>query len=197
MNHMKTLSLLLLLFASFAIVGCAAWRNGAPPTKVEQSLFTVQTNYVPVVTVATNTLGQAVTSTNFEPNYVYTPGHITKDVETGLNAIPVYGTLAGGALSLAAAFWGWIRSSKNYNVGVTLAQSIESIREFVKTLPNGANYDDALTSWLQQHQADTGTISSVLQMLENDVSNPDAQVAAQQIRQAITSLNASALPPKS
>jgi hypothetical protein len=69
------------------------------------------------------------------------------------------------------------------------------MREFVKQLPNGAVYDSALTQWLQQHQADTGTLTTVMNLLENTVSNPDATVAAQQIRAAIAALNPSALPP--
>lgn len=198
---MKTLTLSVLAIACIA-VGCSSFRNGAPPTATEQALFSVQTNYVPVVTTVTNppaAPGQppVVTSqTNFEPNYVYAPGHVLKDVQTGVSAIPGYGALASGALGILAGIWGWFRSSKNYGVGVNLAQSIETIREFVKQLPNGATYDSALTTWLQANQAETGTIAGVLQMLENDVSNPDAQVAAQQIRQAIQALNPSALPPK-
>lgn len=199
---MKTLILTTLILASLAIAGCTAWRNGSPPTKAEQALFTVQTNYVPVVSTVTNppaAPGQAPTvstTTNLEPNYVYTQGHVIKDVQTGVSAIPGYGALASGAIGILAGIWGWLRSAKNYNTGVSLAQSIETIREFVKQLPNGVTYDSALTTWLQAHQAETGTIQGVLQMLENDVSNPDAQVAAQQIRQAIQALNPTALPAK-
>jgi len=199
---MRTLKLSLLLLTCLGIVSCAAWRNGAPPTKTEAALFTVQTNYVPTIVTVTNppaAPGQpptVSTTTNLTPNYVYTPGHVVKDVETGVSAIPGYGGLASLGIGALAAVWGWIRSSKNQNVGITLAQSIETIREFIKTLPNGANYDDALTSWLQSHQAETGTIAGVMQMLENDVSNPDAVVAAQQIRATIQALNPAALPPK-
>lgn len=199
---MKTLKLSILLFACLGIIGCAAFKTGAPPTKTEQVLFAVATNYVPVVTTVTNPPAApglppvVVSQTNLEPNYFYTPGHVLKDVETGVSAIPVYGSLASGALGILAGIWGWFRSSKNYNTGVSLAQSIETIREFVKQLPNGSTYDSALTTWLQAHQAETGTIAGVLQMLENDVSNPDAQIAAQQIRIAIQALNPSAIPPK-
>lgn len=201
-NMKKTIALSALVLLSLTIIGCQAFRTGSPPTKAEAVLFNVQTNYVPIVTTVTNpptTAGQppvVTTITNFEPNYVWTPGHVTKDVETGLNAIPVYGSLASGALGILAGIWSWFRSSKNYNTGVDLAQSIETIREFVKQLPNGATYDSALTTWLQAHQAEGGTIAGVLQMLENDVSNPDAIVAAQQIRAAIQALNPTALPPK-
>ena len=180
-------------------VGCTAWRNGSPPTKVEQSLFSVQTNYVPIVTTVTNVSpGQppvVTTTTNFEPNYVYSPGHITKDVETGVSAIPGYGALASGAIGILAGIWGWLRSSKNGATAVTLAQEVESIRQFIQALPNGASYDNALVQFLQQHQAEEGTIAGVMTMLENDVSSPDAKVAAQQIIATIQALNPNALPP--
>jgi glycerol-3-phosphate dehydrogenase len=108
----------------------------------------------------------------------------------------VYGGIAGTAISAVAALWAWMRSSKNKQVGVTLAQSVETIREFIKTLPNGSNYDSALTAWLQQHQVETGTVNDVLSVLENEVSNKDAVEAAQQLRATIAALNPSALPPK-
>lgn len=199
---MKTFKLSILLLACLGIVSCAAFRNGSPPTKTEQALFTVTTNYVPSVVTVTNPTaapGQppiVVQETNLVPTYTYGPGHVVKDVEAGLSVIPVYGSLASGALGILAGIWGWFRSSKNYGTGVDLAQSIETIREFVKQLPNGATYDSALTTWLQAHQAQSGTVDGVLQMLENDVSNPDALVAAQQIRAAIQALNPSALPTK-
>lgn len=177
------------LFSLLLLCGCSSFKNGSPPTSLEQHVFTVQTNQVPVVTP------DGVT--NFKPVYTYSPGPVVKDVQTGLGLIPGYGGLAGTAVGVIAALWGWVRSSKNYKTGANLAQSIETIREFVKQLPNGATYDSALTTWLQQHQADTGTVSDVLNLLSNDVSNPDAQIAAQQIREAIMALNPSALPKSS
>lgn len=184
MRNTITLSALLLL--SLGIIGCAAFKNGSPPTKFEQQLFTIQTNQVPVVTPSG--------ATNFQPVYTYSPGPVIKDVQTGVGLIPGYGGLVGTGLGALAALWGWIRSSKNYNTGVTLAQSIEAIREVIKALPNGATIDNQLTQWLQQHQADTGTVQSVLTLLENDVSNPDAKAAAQQIISTIQSLSANAVP---
>jgi len=188
---------LILLFVS----GCASWRNGSPPTKTEAQLFTVTTNYVPAVVTVTNPptapgLPPTITTqTNQIPTYTYTPGPTIKDVQTGVGLIPGYGGLAGTAIGALAALWAWFRGSKNYNTGATLAQSIEAIREVIKTLPNGAAIDSQLTTWLQQHQNDTGTTTQVLSMLENDVSNPDAKAAAAQIIAAINALNPSALPP--
>ena len=198
---MKLQNLLAVSFVLLFLSACTAFRNGSPPTKAEQQLFTVQTNYVPSVITVTNPPAApglpptVTTQTNLTPNYTYSPGPVIKDVQTGVGLIPGYGSLAGMGIGVLAALWGWIRSSKNGTTAATLAQSVETIREFIKTLPNGANYDNALTSWLQQHQADTGTIDSVLALLEKDVSNADAQVAAQQIRATIQSLNPSAIPP--
>jgi hypothetical protein len=189
---------ILFIVVCFVAVSCTtAFHNGAPPTKVESALFAVQTNYITVI--ATNTPvagGPQVVTTNLQPQYVYTPGPGVKDAQAGAALIPGYGTIASGAIGAAAALWAWFRSSKNKQVGVTLAQSVETIREFIKTLPNGSNYDSALTAWLQQHQVETGTVNDVLSVLENEVSNKDAVEAAQQLRATIAALNPSALPPK-
>lgn len=184
---MKTLKLSLLLLASLTIIGCQAFKNGAPPTKFEQQLFTVQTNQVPLVTAGGVTNG-------FQPVYTYSPNSTFKDIQTGVDLIPGYGGLIGTGLGALAALWGWMRSSKNGTTAATLAQSIEAIREVIKALPNGATIDNQLTSWLQQHQADTGTVQSVLTLLENDVSNADAKIAAQQIISTIQGLSANAVP---
>lgn len=196
---LRTLSGIALLAMAATFLGCAAFKNGSPPTKAEASFFVVTTNYVPTVTVTTNTVeGQppVVTyQTNLEPRYVWAPGPAVKDVQTGLGLIPAYGGLAGTALGALATLWAWIRSSKAGATNVTLAQSIETMREFLQALPNGAVYDSALTTWLQKHQNDTGTVTQVLSLLQNDVSNPDAKAAAQQVIAAINALNPSALPP--
>lgn len=196
----RNLTLIGLLLASIAVVSCAAWRNGAAPTKAEQQLFTVTTNYVTEVTPVTTTnvvtgQPQVVQVTNLVPQYNYTPGHVLKDVEGGVSVIPVYGSLASGALGILAGIWGWLRSSKSGTTATTLAQEIEAIRQFIQALPNGNTYDNALVQFLTQHQAETGTIQGILSMLENDVSNPDAKIAAQQIIAAINALNPTALPP--
>ena len=187
-ENRAVLKLSLLLALCLGVISCSSFRNGSPPTKLESSLFSVTTNQVPIVTPGGVTNG-------FQPVYTYGPGHVLKDVETGVSLIPGYGGLAGTALGALAAVWGWVRSSKNGTTAVTLAQSVEAMREFVKALPNGATYDSALTTWLQSHQNDTGTVNQVLSLLENDVSNPDAKAAAQQVIAAINSLNPSALPP--
>ncbi len=186
-----------LLGLSIAIVGCSAFKNGSPPTKVESQLFTVTTNYVPVVVVGTNGLGAPVTLTNLQPTYTYTPGPTIGAAKDAAGLIPGYGTLVGTGIGALAALWSWFRSSKQGAAAATLAQSVETMREFIKTLPSGNSYDTVLTTWLSEHQKETGTVDEVLKVLESEVSNKDAVLAAQQVRATIAALNPSALPPKS
>jgi hypothetical protein len=61
-------------------------------------------------------------------------------------------------------------------------------------LPNGATYKAALTNFLAAHQADVGVVSQVTSILKDDVSNPDAKVAAEQVVQAINALQVAAAP---
>ena len=184
-----------LLGLSIAVVGCSSFKNGSPPSKVEQQLFTVTTNYIPVVVVGTNGLGSPVTLTNLQPTYTYTPGPTIGAAKDAAGLIPGYGTLVGTGIGVLAAFWGWLRSSKNGATAATLAQEIEAIREFMKALPNGAAYDNALVQYLQSHQAEEGTIQNVLSVLAKEVSSSDAKMAAQQIIATLTALNPSSVPP--
>lgn len=190
----------LILAASFLMVGCAAFKNGSPPTKAEQALFNVTTNYTPTLVTVTNppaAPGQPPTVsivTSNIPSYNYAIGPGVQAAQGTASLIPGYGSLAGMAIGAVAAIWGWIRSTKNGTTAATLAQSIEAMREFIKQLPNGANMDLVLTNWLQQHQADTNTLNNVLTLLENDVSNPDAVIVAQQLQATINSLNSPPTP---
>lgn len=160
-----------------------------------QGVVEYQTNVavVPVVLRQTNTVFQ----TNAE-TYVYTPGAGAQSVkEIGGTVGNLFGvgglvtTAIGGLFSL----WGFVRSKKSYATAAGLAQTIETIRSFVQQLPNGNTYDTALVQFMQQHQAETGTINQVLQLLANEVSNPDAQVASAHIREAITALGVTLPPP--
>ena len=191
----------LILASSLLFIGCAGFRNGSPPTKTEQSLYNVTTNWTPTLVTVTNppaAPGQPPTVsivTSNIPSYSYSNGPGVAAAQSAASLIPGYGSLAGMGIGALAAIWGWIRSSKNGATAATLAQSIESIREFIKGLPNGANMDLVLTNWLQQHQADTNTLNNVLTLLANDVSNAEAKVVAQQLQATIASLN-SPTPPK-
>jgi hypothetical protein len=79
-----------------------------------------------------------------------------------------------------------------------IAQNVETLREFIRRLPNGLTYDAALVQWMQQHQAEQGVVKNVIDLLaSNLVSNGDAQVTAIQIKAAIDALNAPVVPPVS
>ena len=75
----NTLTLTGLLLLSLGVIGCAAFRNGSPPTKIESQLFNVTTSTVPVITPSG--------VTNFQPVYTYSPNDTLKAVETGVSAI--------------------------------------------------------------------------------------------------------------
>ena len=92
-----------------------------------------------------------------------------------------------GLLALLGA-WGHLRSYKAGNTASAIAQEVETLREFIQALPNGTKYDTAITSWLQNHQMETGVAQQVVGILANSVSNPDAKVAANEIANTLASL---------
>ena len=151
-----------------------------------QGVLETRTNVlvVPVTVYQTN----VVASTNQQAQYNYSPGSGITGVEGGLSAIPVYGTLASTALAGLAAIWGWLRSSKNRSTAANTMQVVETLRQFIKTLPNGTTYDNALMQWAQAHQAEAGVLNNVLNILQSEVSNPNAQFAAQSVIATINGL---------
>lgn len=163
-----------------------------------QNVVEYRTNLIPVA-VTTNIEARTALVTNHPETYNLTPK------PEAIQPIQTIGGLignffgAGGIVTtgIGALFslWGVLRSKKNYGTAAQLAQTIETLRTFVQQLPNGQAYDTALVQWMQQHQAETGTINQVLALLANEVSNPDAQVAAEHIRQAITALGTPLPPP--
>ena len=93
--------------------------------------------------------------------------------------------------------WGWARSSKNYSTAANTAQVVETLREFIKQLPNGTKYDSTLTQFMTQHQAEAGVVNQVLTILQNEVSNPDAKQAAVELVTTINALASTpAIPPR-
>jgi hypothetical protein len=206
-----------------AVVGCSTFgRNPSPPTKLETSLFQVTTNYVPVVIPAyttnniqvTQTLTnyQGITLTNYATNtvltvipattnlqaqYNYGPGGTLSGAQGIVSTIPIYGTLASTALGVLGSVWGWLRSTKNRQTAANTMQVVATMRQFIQALPNGGIYDTALTHWMRAHQADSGVLNEVLTLLGSEVSNPDAQFAANSVIATINGLGATPLiqPP--
>lgn len=225
-ENKNILTLALLLAFSFGLImavslgGCA---TGAPPTKLEQQLFTVQTNYIPVVRVITNYQTETVTVTNIvpvtttvgvtnyttnvvatlistptvstqtvqQPSYTYSPNANAGQIQAAGGAVGSLfgvGGLVGTALGGLFSLWGYLRSAKNGQTAGVLAQEIETARQFMKQLPNGQAIDASFVSWLSQHQSQEGVVQQVIGLINNQVSNPEAQVAAQQLSALITSL---------
>lgn len=138
---------------------------------VIQSVITYLTNTVPVTTYQTNIVQQYA--------YANGPGAQTAQTVAGtIGALFGAGGITTTAVSALLALWGYLRSSKNYATAANTAQLVEVLRQFVKSLPNGAAYDAALTQFMTQHQSEAGVLANVVQILANDVSNPDAKVAA-------------------
>jgi hypothetical protein len=199
----------LLLIATLTITGCKLFgANPVAPTTIEHYVYIVQTNYVPTPVLVTNTVtvtnvqgvvtNQPVVTTTITqvPQYVLTTSPTTTATVqaggTALNSVlPGVGSMVSMGVLALLGLWAQLRSSKNGNAASAIAQEVETMREFIMTLPNGTKYDTAITSWLQSHQIETGTVSTVLGILANDISNPDAKAAVTEIQQTI---NAAAAP---
>ena len=193
---MKTLTLSSVILAALIIIGCSS----KPPTKAEQRIFTVTTNYYPAEVVSTNS-GQVVTQIVQMPAYTYGPGpggDAAKGVAGAIGNIAapgVGGPIASGVVGLGLALWAWIRGNKQSATANNLAQSIEVARELIKSLPNGAAIDSSYTTWLAQHQAEAGVIPQVLDILDKTVDNPLAKQTSDQLRAALAAIQNPA-PPK-
>lgn len=152
-----------------------------------QGVLEVRTNIVLIPAYQTNT----ITVTNRQESYVYTPGAGASEIQQVGGAIgSLFGV--GGIVSTAIgaffSLWGYGRSKKNYVTAANVAQTVEVLREFIKSLPDGSAYDTALVQWMQAHQAEAGVMNQVIDILQRDVNNPDAIVAAQQVRNTINAL---------
>lgn len=216
---------LLGLSTGFLLQGCSTFgRNPSPPTKLEQALFQPVTNYVPVVVpsyvtnqvTVTQTNVQGVTSyltnivpvtvpaaTNLQQQISLTPGAGEKGATTAVTVgagLFGYGGIASTAMALFFGAWRWLRSAKSVATAGNSMQIVEVMREFIKSLPNGAAFDNQLTKFMADHQAEAGVTQDVLSLLENAVSNPDAKVAAANVIATLQSLGinptVAATPPK-
>lgn len=163
-----------------------------------QNVVEFRTNLVPVA-VATNIEARTSLVTN-EPeswNLKPKPEAIQPIQSVGGLIGNLFG--AGGlvttAIGAAFSLWGFMRSKKTYATATDLAQIIETVRSFVRQLPNGANYDSALVNFMVQHQAEAGTINQVATIVANEVNTSDAQVAAEHIRQGLAALGVPLPPP--
>ena len=174
----------------------------------------IKTNIVPVTQWETNTVTATITNvtgvmeyrtnvtvipvvlqqtnysvvTNLQAAYEYTPNanaNSIRDAGTGIGNLFGVGGLVGTAIGGIFGIWARMRSARSLATATSLAQNIEVMRQFIKQLPNGAQYDTAITSWIQNHQAQAGVLDQVLEILQKDVSNPDARFAAEQLHAAL------------
>lgn len=153
--------------------------------------------YSNVVNVAWQTNNIAVQA--FETNYIQTPKPDVTAAAGGVGGIintflPSVGSLVTeGVLGVLAGWAAW-RSRKKGATAETLAQEIETVRSFIRALPNGTAYDTELVNFLQAHQNEAGVAQEVLKILADSVSNPDAKVAAQTVIDAINALKSVTTP---
>jgi len=203
----------------FGCAGCAALKGETPPTKFETVVFNVQTNRITnVVSVPvevwstntvtkyrTNTVGVTVTNlvqtfsvtyatntvTNVVKTYDFTPKDgVQQDIESIGTTVGTFipgADVVAGILATALIMWGRLRSSKK--AGNVLAQNIQAIREFLKTLPDGAKYDEALVQWMRKNQKETGAVKEVVSILAKYVDKTEAKTGAQEIKAAIDALS--------
>jgi hypothetical protein len=153
------------------------------------------TNEVGQVVVVTNEVilpkYELMTVTNFLETYQFTTSTNATASVSELGGIintyaPGVGTLGGGIVIGLLALWGRLRSYKK--TGTVLAQNIESIREFVKTLPDGDKYDQAIVEFIQDNQREAGTLDAVVRLLERYVSHPQAVASVAEIKALLESL---------
>lgn len=155
----------------------------------------------------TNTVGQIVTVTNIQilpqyqtiwetnvvPQYENTVSSNTTAVVNTAGGVlntffPGIGGIASTGVAALLALWAQLRSGKRQDTSAALSQEVETMLEFIKTLPQGTQYYQALTAFLQSHQVDAGVATQVLGLLENEVSNPDAKAAVAQILGTLTAV---------
>lgn len=202
---------MLLSLIALSLLGCA---STTPPTKLEQALFTTTTNYIPKIVVVTNlvTIDIPLYRTNEVGVTQITTNHVTYEerqtnyttqeqytltpkssIKTGaqvggalVNVVaPGWGTIIStGALALLG-IWGHIRSAQRGKVAATVIQEVETVREFIKTLPDGANYDQAIVTFLKDHQVEAGVATSVMKILANKTNSDEARGAVDAITQEI------------
>lgn len=209
------------------VTGCSMFgSNPGPPTKFEQGIFNTTTSTVPVVVPSyvtneivvtkTNIQGVTLLVTNVVPitipahtetqtNYTETTKPAVTGVVQGVGGVlntflPGVGTIASTGITALLGLWGYLRSQKQgVNTTATLTQEIETIRELLQSVPNGAALDAQFVSWMQTHQTDAGVIQNVANVIASEVSNKDAQTAAQQIAATVTALTTATStnpPPK-
>lgn len=147
------------------------------------------TNTVPVIFTVTNLLPMTTTVTQ----YVMSPNALAQGVAGAAGAAsnlgaPGIGGLVSAGLLGALSIWLSYRNRQfagqndilTQSAGV-LAQIIETGREVLSTTPQGQQAANAFTQWMVSHQAATGTIATISNIVKSATDNEQAQKAADQI----------------
>jgi len=184
---------LLALAVSIALfAGCSS-----TPAPWETKFYDIKTNTTPVIVATTNAADNVITyRTNVIVEYIYTfnTNAVAAAQIGGSVAAPfgLGGVVASGLLGIAS-IWGAIRSRRLTKVAAGLVQGIEVASEVLRTTPQGNELDEKLKTWLQAHQAESGTIASVLALMNSTVDNAEAREVAAKLKAEI---EARSLPPK-
>ena len=194
-NTPPTIPLVLLVgLLAFSFTGCSTPQK--PPTPTEQKYFEIRTNTVEVVALVTNVLPATATTvaavrvepvTNRVEQYEFVPNANAQLVAStgaavGTTISPVAGGVVGAAIMGLFSLWGLFRSRKAAVASAEeLAQIVETGRQILLSLPDGAKYEAAWKAWMVKHQAETQTIAQVSQLVALAVDNDKAKGAAQTI----------------
>lgn len=156
------------------IVGCSLiGKQPTPPTAAEQYLYDVVTNE--------------------HNSYSYTPSNKVTENLGGFTQIlnllvPGSQGIATTGILLLLTIWGKLRSTKLGNTVGATTQEIETLREFIKNLPGGEQYDSVIVQFLQKHQMDANVLNTIIQFLQTKTSNGDARLAAQSLSDTLNNL---------
>lgn len=186
---------LIILFTSISLlVGCSVLKS--PPTATEKGIFNVQTNVVPT----TNFVAQAfpdgtiaqVPQVTQSTNYTLIPKPAITSTANWVGALfGPYGTVGALALSGILGIWGRMRSTQASTLSAVAdnsVQVIETARNILKSLPNGAQISTQFDNWMMKHQQDAGIANEIAAIVDEATAssqNPHAD-AAQSIISAIT-----------
>lgn len=225
MKKLFSPSIFTLCVVAAVITGCKMFgANPAPPTPFEAKAFDITTNLTPQVVTRTNVVTTTnvvnvpspfgvpffqtnfVTSTNLvtvtnqlaDYQYVPKPAATATITQLGTAVAPFtagWGSIISGALVGFYGLWAHLRSTKKEATASALTQEIEAIRDFILTLPQGTKIDTAVTTFMQQHQVETGVAQEVLKLIEGNTSDPTAVGIAKQLQDAINELTVPT-PPK-
>ena len=187
---MKTKNLILAAAMAVLLSACA---STIPPTGVEQTFFTVTTNYVPVVTT-TNVIVQVenqwvtnvVTITNWVEGYDFQPNtNATAVIETGTAIGNFFGVggLVGTILAALFGVWARMRGNAALKTAGVLAQIIEAGRKVLATTPQGQGLESQWVAWMSKHQTETGVVLEVAKLLKQVVNAETAKQVADQLIQ--------------